>query len=39
MITAAQDASNLDITDYLTCFGDQQVQSRILSGRAVYYLA
>ncbi|KAK4805824.1 hypothetical protein QYF61_000430 [Mycteria americana] len=39
MITAAQAASNLDVTDYLTCVGDQQVRYRIPSGRAVYYLA
>ncbi|KAK4816375.1 hypothetical protein QYF61_016279 [Mycteria americana] len=31
MITAAQAASNLDITNQLTCVGDQQVQYRIPS--------
>ncbi|KAK4827421.1 hypothetical protein QYF61_017859 [Mycteria americana] len=31
-------ASNLDITDELTCIGDHQVQYRIPSGRGVYYL-
>ncbi|KAK4831174.1 LOW QUALITY PROTEIN: hypothetical protein QYF61_015644 [Mycteria americana] len=39
MITAAQTASNLDITDELTCIGDQQVQYRIPSRRDLYYLA
>ncbi|KAK4830536.1 hypothetical protein QYF61_011674 [Mycteria americana] len=39
MITAAQAASNLDITDWLTCVGDHQIRYCIPSGRAVYYLA
>ncbi|KAK4826361.1 LOW QUALITY PROTEIN: hypothetical protein QYF61_007955, partial [Mycteria americana] len=39
MITAAQAASSIDLTDKLTCVGDQQIQYRIPSARAVYYLA
>jgi len=39
MITAAQAASGLDVTDELTCIGERQVQYCIASGRGVNYLA
>jgi len=39
MVTAAQAASDRDITDELTCIGDQQVQYRTPLGRAVHYPA
>lgn len=39
MTAAAQAASCLDITHWLTWIGDRQVQDLIPSGRAVYYLA
>jgi len=39
VITAAQAASSLDVTDELTCIGDHQVQYCSPSGRGVNYLA